>query len=52
MGKAFLSLAGSMSNQAIGLLIVLAIAIIVITGYFLLRRRNKVILPLVLWSPL
>jgi uncharacterized protein YneF (UPF0154 family) len=30
-----------MSNSSIGLLVVLAIAIIVITGYFLLRRKIK-----------
>jgi len=41
MGKAFLTMAGSMSNSSIGLLVVLAIAIVVVTGYFLLRRKIK-----------
>jgi LPXTG-motif cell wall-anchored protein len=41
MGKAFLTMAGSMSKSSIGLLITMVIAIIAITGYFLLRRKNK-----------
>jgi LPXTG-motif cell wall-anchored protein len=41
MGKAFLAMAGSMSKSSTGWLVALTITIIVLTGYFLLRRKKK-----------
>jgi LPXTG-motif cell wall-anchored protein len=41
MGKAFLEMAVSISKSTSGLLVAMAIVVILITGYFLLRRKKK-----------